>query len=215
VSHGQDYNFLRAQLAQATDEVGAVGRKTVGDGVRFNAWKVSLEGSMTNDEVQTLLDGSETALIGVYPVLRVRVLTLITNLTNEELPFAAFMGIRTFTQQDVLWAQGRTTPGKIVTNAKGGESWHQFGLAVDLVEDGDISRTGIQWSWSDNAAYLKIGTAARLIGLEWGGWWKAFVDYPHVQLVAGLSLAEANKIYADAGNSLEMVWAEVDRRLAA
>lgn len=204
-------------MAQATDEVGAVGWTTSTNGDDWFDGGLGSVGknSMTNDEVQTLLDGSESALIGIYPTLRVKVLTLITNLTNEELPFGAFMGLRTFAQQDALYAQGRTTPGKKVTNARGGESWHNFGLAVDMVEDGDVSRAGIQWSWSDNAAYLKIGSAAMLIGLEWGGFWKALVDYPHVQLVGGLSLADANKIYTEAGNYLPAVWEEVDRRLAA
>lgn len=170
---------------------------------------------LTDEEVHTLLDGSQPAFTSVYPVLVIRTMKLITSLGNADLPFGAFMGLRTFAQQDAIYAQGRSAPGKIVTDARGGESWHNFGLAIDLVEDGDESRVGIQWSWKDNAAYLQIGKLAQAAGLDWGGFWKAFKDYPHVELTAGLTLADANKIYADAGQSLSAVWAEVDRRLAA
>lgn len=189
--------------------MGAVGRKT--DRVCDSESGLML----TDDVVQTLLDGSQPALVGVHPTLIVRVMNLITHLGNEDIPFGAFMGLRTFKQQDALWAQGRTLPGKIVTKAKGGESFHNFGLAVDMVEDGDVTRAGIQWSWSNNADYLKVGSVTKDCGLEWGGFWKAFKDYPHVQLTGGLSLAEANKIYFDAKEDNNAVWEAVDRRLAA
>lgn len=41
--------------------------------------------------------------------------------------------IRTFAEQEALYAQGRTKPGKVVTNAKAGMSYHNYGLAVDIV----------------------------------------------------------------------------------
>ncbi|SVE43245.1 uncharacterized protein METZ01_LOCUS496099, partial [marine metagenome] len=40
--------------------------------------------------------------------------------------------LRTYAEQDDLYEQGRTEPGKIVTNARGGKSWHNFGLAIDF-----------------------------------------------------------------------------------
>lgn len=121
------------------------------------------------------------------------------------------MGLRTFAEQDALYAQGRTTPGNKVTNAKGGQSWHNFGLAIDMVEDGDPNKAGIQWSWANNASYLKIGTFAQQSGLEWGGFWKSFQDFPHVQMICGMTLADANALYNLGG--LPKVWEAIDRRL--
>jgi peptidoglycan L-alanyl-D-glutamate endopeptidase CwlK len=121
------------------------------------------------------------------------------------------MGLRTIAEQDALYAQGRTTPGKIVTNAPGGSSFHNFGLAVDLVEDGDANNAGIQWSWANNVNYLKIGDLATQVGLEWGGFWKSMKDYPHVQLTTGLTISDANALYHLGG--LPKVWERVDARL--
>jgi len=121
------------------------------------------------------------------------------------------MGLRTWEEQDALYAKGRTKPGEKVTKARGGESWHNFGLAVDLVEDGDPNKAGIQWSWANNLDYLKIGKFAEQCNLEWGGFWKSFKDYPHVELTAGLSLVMARNLYHAGG--LSKVWANIDARL--
>ena len=53
---------------------------------------------------------------------------------NEELciQLRVTQGLRTIAEQDELYAQGRTKPGKIVTNAKGGKSNHNSGLAIDV-----------------------------------------------------------------------------------
>jgi peptidoglycan L-alanyl-D-glutamate endopeptidase CwlK len=161
----------------------------------------------TEQRIQELLAGSQKALNQGHPLLRQRVEKLIELLAYDGLYFGAFMGLRSIAEQDALYAQGRTTPGKIVTNAKGGSSWHNFGLAVDLVEDGDPSRAGIQWSWANNAAYLKIGKKAEAAGLEWGGFWKSFKDYPHVQLIGDLTLQRAKYLVAVGG--LEEVWKRI------
>lgn len=153
---------------------------------------------------------SKPVLDKVYPPLADRVYALIRSLYLNGLYFGAFMGLRTWEEQDALYAQGRTDPGKIVTKAKGGQSWHNFGLAVDIVEDGDPNNAGIHWSWSNNADYLKVGTFADTIGLEWGGYWKAFKDYPHVQFTEQLTLDTACGLYKVGG--LQAVWDEVTKR---
>lgn len=146
-------------------------------------------------------------------MFRVKVNNLINQLANEGLYFAAFMGLRTIDEQNALYSQGRTAPGKRVTNAKGGQSWHNFGLAVDLVEDGDPDKVGVQWSWANSRDYLRIGEFVQQIDkLEWGGFWKSLKDYPHVEMTLGLTLAEANLLFSHGG--LPMVWAEIDKRLA-
>jgi len=92
-------------------------------------------------------------------------------------------GYRSQEEQDQLYAQGRTMPGKIVTNARGGYSWHNFGLAADyaFVKDGHLTWDG---PWSH------FGRIARMCGLEWGGDFRKFPDRPHVQLTKGKTLRE-------------------------
>ena len=85
---------------------------------------------------------------------------------------------RTIAEQDELYAQGRTTPGNIVTNAAGGTSYHNFGLAVDLC---DLADGGVNWNY-DNATLVPI---AQKYGLEWGGNWVHIKDKPHFEFRNG------------------------------
>lgn len=95
--------------------------------------------------------------------------------------------LRTKTEQDALYAKGRTKPGKIVTNAKGNtyNSMHQWGVAFDFYLKMDVDGDG---SISDDAfnnstgLYDKVGKIGQSIGLEWGGSWTSIKDLPHFQL---------------------------------
>lgn len=95
--------------------------------------------------------------------------------------------LRTKAEQDALYAQGRTKPGKIVTNAKGSSysSMHQWGVAFDFYLKMDVDGDG---KTSDDAfnnstgLYDKVGKIGQSIGLEWGGSWKSIKDRPHFQL---------------------------------
>lgn len=114
--------------------------------------------------------------------------------------YYATSGMRTVDEQEALYAQGRTKSGQIVTNARGGQSYHNFGIAMDWCLDKDTTRAGLQPDWSPDA-YKVLGEEAAKLGLEWGGVWK-FKDYPHVQLPlnkVGLTLADLQKLYATGG----------------
>jgi peptidoglycan L-alanyl-D-glutamate endopeptidase CwlK len=95
----------------------------------------------------------------------------------------AVSGERSWAEQDELYAQGRTKPGKIVTNAKGGQSAHNFAVAVDFCADKDVTRAGLQPDW-DVAKYGILAEEAEKLGLEAGLRWK-FMDAPHIQLPLG------------------------------
>jgi peptidoglycan L-alanyl-D-glutamate endopeptidase CwlK len=88
---------------------------------------------------------------------------------------------RSWDESDRLYAQGRTTPGPIVSNAQGGDSYHNWGLAFDAAPfvNGKISE--------DTALYKKMGQLGEQVGLEWGGTFKAIVDYPHYQYTYGVN----------------------------
>ena len=85
---------------------------------------------------------------------------------------------RTIAAQDALYAQGRTSPGSIVTNAKGGSSFHNYGLAIDICE---VKEDGtIDWNYNNG----ELDEIAKKYGLEWGGDWHT-KDRPHFQITFG------------------------------
>lgn len=83
---------------------------------------------------------------------------------------------RTNAEQDALYAKGRTTGGKKVTNAKGGQSLHNFGIAIDVA--GLKKSGGLDYKIN----YPALGILGESLGLEWGGRWLDPVDKPHFQL---------------------------------
>lgn len=86
--------------------------------------------------------------------------------------------------QAALYAQGRTTPGPIVTDARPGESFHQYRVALDFCP---IINGKCQWD--DIATFTRVGLIAEGLGMEWAGRWTAFREYGHVQLT-NLSLMQ-------------------------
>lgn len=108
---------------------------------------------------------------------------------------------RTYAQQDALYAKGRTAPGSVVTKAKGGQSNHNFALAVDvfpLWEDGQLHMDAK--SDKKNVQILRmIAPVGKSIGLEWGGDWKSIVDNPHFQLKTGKTMAQLREMTKNAG----------------
>lgn len=91
--------------------------------------------------------------------------------------------------QDELYAQGRTKPGKIVTNAKGGQSFHNWKVAFDVVP---IINGKPVWSTKgvDLELWNQIGEIGEHCGLEWAGRWKKFKEMAHFQYTNGLTLKD-------------------------
>lgn len=104
---------------------------------------------------------------------------------SQNFPVVIYYTLRTIQEQNNLYAQGRTKPGKIVTNAKGGQSYHNYGLAFDAAPlvNGQID-------WNNEALYRKMGSIGQSVGLEWGGSWVSFKDTPHFQWSGGLDINE-------------------------
>jgi len=89
-------------------------------------------------------------------------------------------------EQNELYAQGRTKPGRIVTNARGGESFHNHHCAFDFVP-----LVAGKPAWNDTTLYTKAGVIAESVGLEWSGRWKGKLrETAHCQYTGGLTLAE-------------------------
>lgn len=109
---------------------------------------------------------------------------------------------RSIAEQDALYAQGRTAPGQRVTNARGGQSWHNYGLGADLV----FSTPNGQPSWPEDGNWTRYGQIAQDNGLTWGGNWRN-PDRPHVEYHPGFGAGDAGQFARDVRQGgLEAAW---------
>lgn len=143
----------------------------------------------------------------LHPKLREEALTMydeiVAALTGTAACRFAYT-LRTFAEQDALFAQGRTKPGAIVTKAKGGQSYHNYGLAIDIVllVDTDKNGTFETASWDlktdfdgdGKSDWQEVVAIFKRYGYEWGGDWK-FNDAPHFQKTFGKSIAELQALH--------------------
>lgn len=124
-----------------------------------------------------------TLLPEVQPIAR----ALVQKAQGIGITIKIISGLRTFAEQDALYAQGRTADGHIVTNARGGYSNHNFGIAFDVgVFEGSKYLP-------ESSKYSAVGALGVDLGLEWGGNWKTIVDQPHFQLRPSWAVGMAEK----------------------
>lgn len=112
--------------------------------------------------------------------------------------------LRTFKEQDDLYAKGRTKPGPVVTQAKAGLSMHNYGLALDIVlvvdKDGNGSFETAVWDEKTDfdgdgkSDWMEVVSIFKQYGWEWGGDWK-FYDAPHFQKTFGHSVRQLLELY--------------------
>jgi peptidoglycan L-alanyl-D-glutamate endopeptidase CwlK len=117
---------------------------------------------------------------------RTRVQAFLETAKKQGIDLLVTSTYRDNASQNALYAQGRTTPGKIVTNAKAGQSWHNYRCAVDVVP---IVAGKPRWDVKDEV-WQQVGALGKAAGLEWAGDWKRFKEYPHFQYTGGLTLAQ-------------------------
>lgn len=123
----------------------------------------------------------------LHPILKIRALKHKKLCKEVGISLRIYMTRRSMAEQKGLYDQGRTKPGKIVTNAKPGYSWHNFDLAYDCVEIKDGKALWNNQNWN------KIGELGKKCGLEWGGDWRSFKDRPHFEYHPGINLETARK----------------------
>ncbi|MGN8647160.1 M15 family metallopeptidase [Gracilibacillus sp. HCP3S3_G5_1] len=103
-------------------------------------------------------------------------------------------GFRSVEEQDAIYQRGRETEGTIVTYAKGGESYHNYGLAIDfaLQTDDDNIIWDLEYDGNQNGEsdWMEVVEIAKELGFSWGGDFTRFKDYPHLQMDFGLSIRE-------------------------
>lgn len=129
---------------------------------------------------------TDKRILELHPDIRITVAEYINLMESKHGMKVRVTGnpYRTFEEQDELYAQGRTKPGKIVTNARAGESYHNYGLAIDVVEIKPYF--GYEKGY-DQKRWSLIGKEGKAMGFEWGGDFKTLVDKPHLQMTFGYS----------------------------
>jgi peptidoglycan LD-endopeptidase CwlK len=144
----------------------------------------------------------------LHPKLRAEALAIYTEickaLTGKAICRFAFT-LRTFAEQTALYAQGRTKPGAKVTNAPAGQSYHNYGLAIDIVllvdKDGNGTYETASWETAKDfdadtiADWQEVVRIFAMHGWEWGGNWK-FRDMPHFQKTFGYTIKQLQFLQA-------------------
>jgi peptidoglycan hydrolase-like protein with peptidoglycan-binding domain len=137
------------------------------------------------------------SLEGLNPFVKAQAQKLLVNankrLTNYKMIITE--AYRSKAEQDKLFAQGRSTPGDRVTNARGGQSMHNYGLAIDFALATPDGKKAVWDTQSDfdrdgKADWMEVVEEAKKLGFSWGGDWRGFVDNPHFQMTDGLSLSD-------------------------
>lgn len=130
----------------------------------------------------------------LHPVVRERSNQLVQQAADKGIMMVITDDFRSAEVQDRLYEQGRTAAGNIVTHARGGESFHNFGLAIDFAiktPSADVI-WDMQYDGNQNgkADWGEVVEMAKALGFEWGGDWAQFKDYPHLQMNFGLTLGD-------------------------
>ncbi len=129
------------------------------------------------------------ALDDLLPPVRHRAQAFVDACKQAGIDILITSTYRDLESQATLYAQGRTAPGKRVTNAKPGQSYHNWRVAFDVVplRDGNPvwSTTG-----ADGKLWEQIGKLGEAVGLEWAGRWTRFREFAHFQFTGGLTLAQ-------------------------
>lgn len=145
----------------------------------------------------------------LHPAIRFDVMNAITKAEVEKfqnkIAVRVVQGLRTFPEQQALYEQGRTKPGKIVTNSKAGQSYHNYGLAIDfaLLYDlnGDGSFESLSWDTlkdidkDGEADWLEVVDVFESQGYTWGGRFQSIKDNPHFEKNFGIHWKELLKRY--------------------
>lgn len=147
----------------------------------------------------------------LHPKIRAEVKKLIED-AEDWLPYTAIrivQGLRTFAEQNELYAQGRTKPGNRVTNSKGGQSYHNYGLAIDfaLLYDKDKNGTYESLSWDTlkdmdkdgESDWIEVVNVFEDAGYTWGGRFSSIKDNPHLEKNFGIHWRKLLERY-NAGN---------------
>ncbi len=133
----------------------------------------------------------------LHPTVKKKKNTLVKKAKDIGIQVVITEEVRSIKRQNELYAQGRSKRGNIVTYSKGGESYHNYGLAFDYAlraPEGNVI-WDIQYDGNNNGQsdWFEVAEIAKRLGFTWGGDWKHFKDYPHLQMDFGLTINQLQK----------------------
>jgi len=158
---------------------------------------------------------SDLKVTGLHPKLADTVSAILNEAKARGFSVGLHSGLRTFEEQDKLYELGRTIVnpdgrteanprGNVITKTIGGFSWHNYGLAADIV----FKDSSGNWTWNKtHAQWDDLGRIGEMFDLDWGGRWSRFPDYPHFQILGRLkqiSISAARKMALEKG--IEELW---------
>lgn len=169
-------HFQRRHFGYENDIDGIIGNKTIAK-MSEAVFKVSKS---------FISAGTRKIIDTLHPSVRFEVQCMVAEVNREYLTGVAKViltqGKRTFAEQDALYAQGRTKPGKVVTSAKGGQSVHNYGFAVDialLIDGKAIWDEKKDFDKDAQADWMEVVHVFKKYTWNWGGDWVKFKDLPH------------------------------------
>ncbi|WP_336773613.1 M15 family metallopeptidase [Paenibacillus sp. MMO-58] len=135
-----------------------------------------------------------TAIAGLHPIVAEKADELVALTGKQGIKIMITDDFRSSEEQNALYKKGRSEPGQVVTNVKGGASYHNYGLAVDFAlvkPDGDVI-WDMEYDGNGNGKsdWMEVVSAAKKLGFAWGGDWTSFKDYPHLQMDFGYSIKD-------------------------
>lgn len=129
---------------------------------------------------------SSRKLDDLCPIVYKLAIAHIEACKEEGIDLLIYCTYRDYEAQNAEYAKGRTAPGAKVTNARGGESYHNFHCAYDAVP-----LVNGKAQWANNELLQKVGILGEKVGLEWAGRWTGKLkETVHFQYTGGLSLRE-------------------------
>ncbi|WP_017470504.1 M15 family metallopeptidase [Amphibacillus jilinensis] len=146
----------------------------------------------------------------LHPIVAEKKDQLIDQASDIDIDIVITDGFRSVEEQNQLYQQGRATEGSVVTYAQGGESYHNYGLAIDFAlqtEDGEII-WDMQYDGNNSGApdWFEVVDIAKSLGFTWGGDWDRFPDYPHLQFDDGLSIQQLQRGYRPGDDLLKFIF---------
>jgi peptidoglycan L-alanyl-D-glutamate endopeptidase CwlK len=135
-------------------------------------------------------------LMTLHPKLRDEAINIFSRIYARGVNARCVYCLRTFQEQALIFAQGRTRPGKIVTWARPGFSYHNFGLALDfcLIDPKNAWNMKADLDKDNIPDWMEVVVEFERAGWEWGGRWKR-ADTPHFQKVFNIPVAECLRRY--------------------
>lgn len=136
-------------------------------------------------------------ITALHPIVLAKQTELITEASKIGITILITDGFRSSEEQDALYARGRTEDGPVVTQVEGGNSYHNYGLAIDFALR--TKKGAVIWDMeydgnkNGQADWMEVVEIAKRLGFSWGGDWENFPDYPHLQMDFGYSIRQLKR----------------------